>query len=524
MAQKKVDVLIIGSGHTGGMAAKILTEKGISCTILDAGPILNFEKYRELRPVHDLPYRGFDAPGRLPHVFQASEFNANQWVDEKEIPYYHPPDQPYNWVRVRSVGGRSPFWGRQSFRFSDYEFKAKDHDGFGDNWPISLKDLESYYSRVEAIFRVTGHKDNLPQYPDANFTPPDNSPWSGCMQRFVDAGKKMGVPVTKPRSSLGKDGLAASLNLLLPDAVATGRLTMIPNSVVRQITTDKNTGLADGAIFIDRHSHREMTVKARVVIVAAGTLETTRLLLNSGIANSSGVLGHYLCDQIYGAGITASVPEARDGKAKPGLMGGGALIPRFRNLDTKSSGFLRGYAVNVSSSTGPMDARNFAEYGPALDKKLESYGGSGFSTNIMGETLAKYENHVTLNKAVVDAWGIPTLNIYTKYTDNEVNMAKDMVDTTAAMAEAAGFEVLCRNYEFNPPGYSIHEQGTARMGDDPKTSVVNKFNQTHDIKNMFITDASVFVCAGWQNPTMTMCALAMRASEYLAEEMRKGNV
>ncbi len=393
MAQKKVDVLIIGSGHTGGMAAKTLTEKGIACTMLDAGPMLNFEKYRELKPVHELPYRGFDAPGRLPHVYQSSEFNANQWVDEKTVPYYHPPDQVYNWVRVRSVGGRSPFWGRQSFRHSDYEFKSKDHDGFGENWPISL---------------VSGHTDGLPQYPDGKFIE-DNTPWSGAMQRFVDAGKKQGVPVTKARSSLGKDGLASSLNLMLPDAVSTGKLTVVPNAIVRQITVDKNTGLADGVIFLDRHSHREMVLKARVVIVAAGTLETTRLLMASEICNSSGALGHYLTDQIYGAGILCSVPEARDGKAPRGLMGGGALIPRFRNLETKSNGFLRGYAVNVSCSNGPFDARTLPFYGEELNKKLESYNGSSFSTNIMGETLGHYENHVTLNKQVVDVLVMATI-------------------------------------------------------------------------------------------------------------------
>jgi choline dehydrogenase-like flavoprotein len=523
MADKKVDVLIIGSGHSGGMAAKILTEKGISCTMLDAGPMINFERDRTLKPASQLPYRGFDAPGRHPHIFQSTEFSANQWVDEKLIPYSYPEGQQYNWVRIRSVGGRSPFWARQSFRLSDYEFKSREHDGFGENWPISLKDLAPYYSRVEAIFRVSGHTDGLPQYPDGNFVE-DKSPWSGAMQRFVDAGKKMGVPVTKARSSLGVGGLAASINLLIPDAVATGRLTTIPNAVVRQIAVDKNTGLANGVVFIDRHSHREMTLKARVVIVAAGTLETTRLLMISGVANSSGVLGHYLCDQIYGAGIAASVPEARGDMGGRKVIGGGALIPRFRNLETKTPAFLRGYAVNVSSSNGPVDARWFTEYGPALDKKLEEYNGSGFTTNIMGETLGHYENHVSLNKQVVDAWGIPTLTISTKYGDNEVNMAKDMVDTTAAMAEAAGFELLVKNYEFNPPGYSIHEQGTARMGDNPRTSVVNKWNQSHDIKNLFIADASVFVSAGWQNPTITICTLAMRASEYLAEEMRKGNV
>jgi len=521
MAEKKVDVLIIGSGHTGGMAAKILTEKGISCTMLDAGPMINWERDRTLKPASQLPYRGFDAPGRLPHVWQSSEFSANQWVDEKVIPYNYPAGQQYNWVRVRTVGGRSPYWGRQSFRLSDYEFKCKDHDGFGENWPISLKDLAPFYSRVEDIFQVVGDMDNLPQYPDGNFVKED-TPRSAAMQRFADAGKKMGVPVTKPRSSRGRDGMAASLNLLIPDAVATGRLTTIPNAIVRKITTDKNTGLADGVIFIDRHSHREMTMKARIVIVAAGTLETTRLLMISEICNSSGLLGHHLCDQIYGAGIAASVPEARNGKGTRAVIGGGGLIPRFRNLETKTPGFMRGYAVNVSS--GNLDPRWFPEYGPALQKKLEEYGGSGFTTNIMGETLGHYENHVSLNKQVVDAWGMPTLTISTKYGANEDNMAKDMVDTTAAMAEAAGFEVLVKNYKFNPPGYSIHEQGTARMNDDKRKGVVNQWNQSHDIKNLFITDASVFPCAGWQNPTMTMLALAMRASEYLADEMKKGNV
>jgi choline dehydrogenase-like flavoprotein len=247
-------------------------------------------------------------------------------------------------------------------------------------------------------------------------------------------------------------------------------------------------------------------------------------LLNSKLANSSGVMGHYLIDQVYGPGIVCSVPEARDGKSTPELMGGGALIPRFRNLDTKSKNFIRGYALNVYSSTRPMDPRNFAAYGADLQKKLDSYSGSGFSTGIMGEVLAHYAHHVSIDKNVVDAWGIPVLHVETQYTDNEFNMARDAVDTSIAMAEAAGFEVLSKNYDPNPPGYSIHEVGTCRMGDDPKTSVLNKWSQSHDIKNLFLVDGSSFVSSGWQNPTMTIAALAMRASEHLAEEMRQGNV
>jgi len=521
--EETVDVLIIGSGHSGGMAAKILTEKGISCLMLNAGPVADVHKDTEPKPAYALPFRGFSQPGRLPHVFQSNEFNANTWVDEREVPYTYDPQHPYNWVRVRLFGGRSLFWSRQSFRLSDYEFKAKSHDGFGDDWPIGLADLAPYYSRVESIFRVQGRADGLPQYPDGNFVP-DDSPWSGCMQRFIEAGKQKGIPVCKARSSLGVDGLASSVNLLLPDAFATGKLKAIPNVVVRELSADKKTGLINEVHFVDRLSRREMSVKARIVVLAAGTLESTRLLLNSKLANSSGVMGHYLIDQVYGPGIVCSVPEARDGKATSALIGGGALIPRFRNINSKAKDFIRGYALNVHSSMRPMDPRNFAAYGEELQTKLDSYSGSGFSTSIMGEVLARYENHVSIDQNVVDAWDIPALRIQTKYSDNEINMSRDAVDTSIALAEAAGFEVLSKNYDPNPPGYSIHELGTCRMGDDPKTSVLNKWSQSHDIRNLFVVDGASFVSSGWQNPTMTIVALAMRASEYLAEQMRQGNI
>jgi choline dehydrogenase-like flavoprotein len=523
MPDEIVDVLIVGSGHSGGMAAKILTAKGISCLMLNAGPIADARKDTELKPAYALPFRGFKEPGKLPHVFQSNEFNANTWVDEKEVPYTFDPQHPYNWVRVRLFGGRSLFWSRQSFRLSDYEFKGKSHDGFGDDWPIGLADLAPYYSRVEEIFRVLGRPEGLPQYPDGNFVL-DTSPWSGCMQRFIDAGKKMGVPVCKARSSLGVNGLASSVNLLLPDAFETGKLRAIPNVVVRELRVDKNTGLMNEAHFVDRISRREMSVKARVVVLAAGTLESTRLLLNSKLANSSGALGHYLIDQVYGPGIQCSVPEARDGRATHELMGGGALVPRFRNLDTKANNFIRGYALNIYSGLGAIGAHNFASYGEELHRVLESYKGSGFSTSIMAEVLAHYEHHVRIDPTVTDAWGIPVLHLETKYTDNEFNMSRDAVDVSIAMAEAAGFEVLSKTYEPNPPGYSIHELGTCRMGDDPKTSVLNKWNQSHDIKNLFVVDGAAFVSGGWQNPTMTILALSMRASEYLAEQMRQGNV
>lgn len=522
MTNEVHDVLIIGSGHSGGMAAKILTEAGIRCVMLNAGPVADISRDAERLPASKLPYRGFRPPGRLEHVFQSNEFNANVWVDEQEVPYTFEPNQPYNWVRVRLFGGRSLFWSRQSFRLSDYEFKCKSHDGFGEDWPISYADVAPYYSRVERIFRVSGALDGPAQMPDGAFIL-DDEPWTSSMERFINAARPRGIPVCKQRRAFGVNGLASSVNLLLPDAEKTGNLKSIANAVVREITVDKNTGLPNGCNFVDRISRREMSLKARVVVMAAGTLETTRLLLNSGLANSSGVLGRYLTDQIYGAGLVASVPEARGRKGSK-IMGGGAIIPRFRNIDTKSDQFLRGYAFNVSSVVGALSPRNFTAYGAELEKKLEEYYGSGFHMTIMGEVLGRHENHVRIDKDQVDAWGIPVLHIDNKYTDNEYNMAKDAVQVASELCESAGFEVLSKNPTPNPPGYSIHEIGTCRMGDDRKKSVLNKWNQSHDHKNLFVVDGAAFTSGGWQNPTMTILALSMRASEHLASEMNKGNI
>lgn len=516
------DVLIIGSGHAGGMAAKVLTEYGLRCILLNAGPVADVSHDAAKKRAYELPFRGFRPPGKLEHVFQANEFNANVWVDEDEVPYTFDAKHPYNWVRVRLFGGRSLFWSRQSFRLSDYEFKAKSHDGFGEDWPISYTDLAPYYARVEGIFRVSGAADGPPQMPDGNFIP-DESKWGSAMERFASIGKQRNIPVCRQRSAQGRDGLASSVNLLLPDAEQTGKLTSVANAVVRLITTDKNTGLPDGCLFVDRLSCRELSVKARAVVLAAGTLESTRLLLNSGLANSSGLVGRYLMDQIYGAGVVCSVPEARNGKSE-GVAGGSAIVPRFRNIDSKSSSFLRGYAFNVTSSRGPIGARNFAAYGEELQRKLDEYYGSAFHMSIMGEVIGRYENHVRINKDRTDAWGIPVLHVETSYSDNEFNMAKDAVAMASELAAAAGFEVLSSNDKPNPPGYSIHEVGTCRMGKDPKRSVLNQWSQSHDHKNLFVVDGSGFTSAGWQNPTMTILALSMRASEYLAGEMLRRNI
>jgi choline dehydrogenase-like flavoprotein len=526
MPEKEYDVLIVGSGHSGGMAANILTQKGISCLMLNAGPQADFAKDRTTKAAYELPFRGFGQPGRLPHVFQATELNANQWVDEKEVPYTYDPDAVYNWVRVRLLGGRSLFWARQSFRLSDFEFKAAEIDGAGDNWPIGLADLAPYYSRVEAIFKVMGRNEGWPQFPDANLVEGAGGGGneSETIKKFTEVCNQRGIGVSRMRTAMGENGLASSLNLLLPDAVATGKVDIVPNAIVREVSVDKKTGLANGVHFLDRHSRREMFAKARVVVLAAGALESTRLLLNSNIANSSGVLGHYLHDQIYGVSVVASVPEARDGKAKPGLMGGSAFLPRFRNLKKgEKTGFIKGYCVNIGSGGG-ANPDFFADYGDSLQKKVDSYAGACVSGSIYGERVARFENHVRINKDVKDEWGIPALHIVAKDSDNERKLAKDAADTIEDLFHACGWETLNKTDKYYPPGHSIHEVGTCRMGDNPKTSVLNKWNQSHDIKNLFVVDGACFVTCGWQNPTMTILSLSMRASEYLAGQMKQRNI
>ncbi|MGH9660531.1 MAG: GMC family oxidoreductase [Bryobacteraceae bacterium] len=514
------DVLIIGSGASGGMAAHALTAKGIRCLMLDAGPAVDFERHRVLKPVYELPYRGFGRPGRFPHVTQANEFNANVWADEKQNPYTYDPKDPYYWVRIRLMGGKTLMWGRASWRLSDYEFKCRDHDGEGDNWPIEYKDLAPYYDRVEPMFHVSGRKEGFPQLPDGVFVD-DASVDSESVKRFLESAKRLKIPTTKQRRATGT--LASSANLLLPAALERGTLRIVSNAVVSRITTDRNTGLANGVEFIDRRSKRHYHAKARVVVLGASCLESTRILLNSNLANSSGALGHYLFDQIYVKNvIQCIVPEARGGGGR-GLMGGGGYVVRFRNLEKREKKFLRGYAYDFGSG-GTPHARYFPLYGAALQKELAAVAGAAFSMTTMGEALPKYENHVRINKDVRDEWGIPALHIQQRYGENEIEMARDSMHVAEELCRGAGFETLAKHSQMVPPGESIHELGTCRMGNDPKRSVLNRFNQCHDVKNVFVMDGSAFVSGGAQNPTLTILALALRASEYLAEEMRKGSI
>ncbi|MDX2180898.1 MAG: GMC family oxidoreductase [Bryobacteraceae bacterium] len=526
---KTFSAVIVGSGASGGMAAWVLTRAGIDCCVLEAGPLVDFERQRELRPVYELPFRGFGTPGRFPHVTQASEFDENLWLDEKQNPYSHPANDPYFWVRIRMAGGKMNRWGRASWRLSDLEFKARDHDGFGENWPVEYATLAPYYSRVEPMFKVQGRNEGLPQLPDGVLLE-DGSPDSPANARFIAAAAKRGIRITKPRRATGT--LASSLNLLLPDAAATGKLTLVPNAIAREIAFDAKTGRVNGIHYLDRRSKRDFFIGAKAVVLGASTLETVRLLLNSasprwpqGLGNASGTLGRYLFDQIYVKNVVqALVPEARASRQGRSQTGGAGYICRFRNVEkSEKLPFLRGYTYDFGSG-GAVNPRYIPKYGEPLMREIADLGSASFSLTTMGEVLPRYENRASIHPTLKDDWGIPALHIEHRYTANERAMAKDSMEVASELCRDAGFEILEAHSQMVPPGESIHELGGCRMGADRKTSMLDQWQQSHEIPNLFAMDGSTFVTGGAQNPTLTILALAMRSSERLAERMKSGEL
>ena len=558
------DAIVVGSGATGGWAAKVLTEKGLRVLVLEAGKDVDPKRdYRMLTWPYELKYRGV-APGpvyapRQPiqsKCYAANEYGRHFFVDDIDNPYTTPEDKPFWWIRGRQVGGRSITWGRQSYRLSDYDFLAKSHDGYGEDWPISLKDLAPYYDQVEDFVGISGSVENLPQLPDSKFLPPMamtcgerilkktvESRWS---DRRVTIGRA--AILTKPHQGRaachycghcdrGCDthSYFSSVGSTLPAARKTGRMTLRPNAVVREIVVDPNTGKARGVRIIDQITKQDEEILGKVIVLCASSLESTRILLNStsrfhpqGFGNSSGVVGHYLMDHMYQLSAVGTAPVLRgsqydysDGRAN------GIYIPRFRNLKDKQPGFIRGYGLQgrVGQGYSYNHARQLPGFGADWKKLVrENPNEVSFFLGAWCEMLPRFDNRVTIDPNKVDAWGIPVLKIECSFGDNERAMAKDAVATIQEMVDAAGFRTEFLSTTPAPPGFCIHEVGTARMGNDPKTSALNRWNQMWEAKNVFVTDGACFVSQGCQNPTLTMMAITARACDYLAEELKKGNL
>ncbi|MBA3439800.1 MAG: GMC family oxidoreductase [Pyrinomonadaceae bacterium] len=565
--QKVYDALIIGSGASGGMAAKELTERGMEVLVLEAGPPVNPARDFAMHSwPYDVMYRGFGPPGwkNQEQWMQdtASHYSRHFYVKDTEHPYTTEPGKPFLWVRARIVGGKTLHWGRLSWRFSDLDFKCASHDGFGDDWPISYKEIEPYYDRVEEFVGVSANRDGLPHVPDGKFMPP--MPLNCGEQMLKRGAVKTGRTGIAPRVSMitgqpkphmvntgrakchycGHCGQGCDVGAMfnsvaatLPIAAATGRMGLRPNSVVRHIIVDTNTGNAKGVAVVDRVTHQEMEFFGKVVIVAGSTLESTRLLLNSksrqhpnGLGNSSGTLGHYLMDHFGGIGasgfftnLKGRTPINEDGKAC------GLIIPRFRNFDknSKQAKFIRGYHFECGSATPmfPGMARGVPGFGSDYKKQVRELYTAPVGMTVRAEMLPRFENFVEIDPGgVVDAWGIPVIKVHIQHSDNEREMAKDAAETSEEILRAAGAEVVSTGGQMTAPGRIIHEVGTARMGDDPKKSVLNKYNQVHDAKNVFVTDGAAFVSVANQNPTITIMALTMRACEYIEAERKSGNL
>ncbi|MEJ7618672.1 MAG: GMC family oxidoreductase, partial [Pyrinomonadaceae bacterium] len=488
-------------------------------------------------------------------------FSRHFYINDTENPYTTDPGKPFLWVRARIVGGKTLHWGRLSWRLSDLDFKAASHDGFDVDWPISYADISPYYDRAEEFIGVSGNKDGLEHLPDGNFLPPMNLT---CGESMLKRGsEKTGRPAivsrvamltgTKPHMKgrnachyCGHCGegcdVGAMFNSIvstLPVAAATGRMTLRPNSVVREILIDQNTGQAKGVAFVDRVTYEEQEAYAKVVMVAASTLESTRLLLNSksrqhpnGIGNASGVLGHYLVDHFGGIGASGFYPVLLGKNADPGMLDGkaaGLFIPRFQNLDkqSKQPNFLRGYGFECASNISrfPGHARGIAGFGSDFKEKVRRYGTAPVGMTTRAATLSRFENFVEIDPSgVVDAWGVPVLRVHMQFSDNERQMAKHAAETSEEILRASGAEVVSTGGTMTVPGRIIHELGTARMGSDPKTSVLNKWNQVHDVKNVFVTDGASFVNSANQNPTLTILAMTMRSCDYINDEMKRGTL
>lgn len=565
MAEEIYDAIIVGSGATGGWAAKELTENGMRVIVLEAGRKLDPNKdFNEHTWPYEVKYRGTVGSreifrARQPvqsKCYACNEYGHHFFVDDIDNPYTTPDRKQFDWIRGRQVGGRTLTWGRQTYRLSDYELKAASRDGFGEDWPISYAELAPYYDKVEEFIGVSGSYENVPNLPDGKFLPAMKltcGEWllkKSVERKWKDRRVMIGRAAILTQRHNGRaachwcghcdrgcttSSYFSSPGSTLPAAAKTGRLTLRTNAVASHVIVDTNTGKAKGVACIDQVTKKGFEVFGKVVVLCASTIESTRLLMNSstrqhpgGLGNSSGALGHYLMDHIFQIAVGGVVPGTAnypynfdDGRAN------GIYIPKFRNINERHPNFIRGYGIQGGVQRGmlPTTIKSIPGFGSEYKKMVrEAKDPAPFWMGGWGEMLPRKENRVTINKEVKDAWGIPVAHIDCSHGENEKAMARDMLETLNEMAHEAKFEVTFGSPFLATPGLCIHEVGTARMGTDPKSSVLNKFNQSWDVKNLFVTDGACFVSIGCQNPTLTMMALTVRACEYIVGQHKKGNL
>lgn len=572
---KSYDVCIVGSGAGGGMAAYTLANAGLKVVLLEAGPMYDPKKnVTQLKWPYDSPRRGASTPLRHFGDFDAA---YGGWEIEGE-PYTHKNGTEFDWFRSRMLGGRTNHWGRISLRFSEKDFKHRSIDGLGDDWPIGYNDVKPYYDKVDRLIGVFGSIENIPDEPDGIFLPPPKPRLLDLF--FKDAGSKLGIPVipsrlsilTKPLENNKKRGSCffcaqcnrgcsvyadfSSSSVLVNPALETGNVDVIANAMAREVKTN-DKGLATGISYVNKEDMQEYVVNAKVVVLAASACESARLLLNSkssrhpnGLANSSDIVGKYLHDST-GASMGGILPKLLGRKRynEDGVGGMHVYTPWW--LDNKKLDFPRGYHIEfgggmgmpgygfgfgMQNSNGKYPGRDgqmkaAGGYGASLKDDYRYFYGATFGMSGRGEAIARPDNYCEIDPTTVDKFGIPVLRFHYKWSDYEIKQAKHMKETFAEMIDKMGGVVTSganagpeNDYGLLAPGRIIHEVGTTRMGDDPKKSAVNKYNQAHDCKNLFVVDGGPFVSQADKNPTWTILALSMRASEYMIEEIKKQNL
>ncbi len=553
------DAIVVGSGVSGGYAAKELTERGLKTLLIERGRVVeHVSGYKTaLKNPWEMPHRGrmplnemesYPIMGRVHN--KVNEFTADFFTKDAEHPYLE--EKRFDWIRGYQLGGKSLTWGRIALRMSDLDFEANLREGIAIDWPIRYKDIAPWYDRVEKFVGIAGSRDNLPHLPDGNFQPP--MPFSCVEEAFKKQlqGSKPNVHVIHARQAHLTEPTAEQIELgrascqyrnmcsrgcpygayfstqsaTLPAAKKTGNLTVMTDQVVKEVIYDEAKQKATSVVLINAKTNEVTEVAAKVIFLNASTLGTTQILLQStskrfpnGLGNDSGVLGHYLMDHHFGAGATAEISGYED-VVQFGRRPNGFYIPRYQNIGNDKRDYLRGFGYEGNSSR--TIAGDDGSIGVSLKENYTKFGPWKISLGGFAETLPYEQNRVFLDNSKTDAWGLPLLTISADYGENEQRMRADMRDNAAEFFEVAGFKNIKPYDEIRGFGRCIHEMGTARMGHSPKDSVLNKHNQIWGIPNVYITDGACMTSSSCVNPSLTYMALAARAVDHAVSEMKRG--
>lgn len=552
------DVIVIGSGITGGIAAKELTQAGLRVLVLERGRMVEHIKDypTALTDPWDIPLRNMVSKElEKEYEVQKSTYLFGQDSKDflvKDIDHPYIQEKPFTWHRGYQLGGRSLLWSKHCYRLSDLDFEANGKEGIGIDWPIRYKDIAPWYDHIESYVGISGNKDGIPNLPDGKFLPPFemNAFEKHIRQRlrttFKDRDLIIGRMAILTQDHGGRNkchsrnlchrgcvfGAPYSSNsAALPDAAKTGNLTLRPFSIVHSLTYDYTTGKIRGVRIIDAENNRSLEYFSKIVFLNASTLGSTQILMQSatkefpnGLANSSGVLGHYLMDHHALIGAMAGFSGLQK-SFYYGQRPASVYVPRFRNVNGNDQPYVRGFGFeNYTSRSDWSRGYNTAGVGAEWKERMTRPGDWFAYFEAYGETLPEFNNKVTLSADKKDKWGLPLLKISMEYGENEKKMRVDMKNTAVEMLEAAKLDWVSP-FDYNgAPGTVIHEMGTARMGRDPKTSILNQWNQTHDIPNLFVTDGSCMPSSPCQNPSLTYMALTARACDYAVKELKKGNI